>query len=133
MFIRRSPPRGGEMVSSSVDRYCDINRKLLTTPGLWPDQRWRSQIIQVTLCLSLLVSFATVRIYRVHSLSEIAISISQFDNRDHRARCARFGVPGMHALKKTMKQSCFILFHMFYPRPIRNKSTRVRVNRNFRE
>ncbi|KAH0945334.1 hypothetical protein HN011_001543 [Eciton burchellii] len=42
---------------SFEDRYYNVNRKLLVITGLWPYQKWKFRIIQITLFLSILISF----------------------------------------------------------------------------
>lgn len=50
-----------EMISF-IDQYYDINQKLLTIMGLWPYQKWKSRIFQITLFPIVLISFLIAQV-----------------------------------------------------------------------
>lgn len=87
-----------EMVSSSMDRYYDINRKFLTILGLWPYQEWKFRIIKVTLILGLLFSFASVQVYISRSFGDRNFDFTVRQTGATRGVTVR--ALGIHGLKK---------------------------------
>ncbi|XP_011861322.1 PREDICTED: uncharacterized protein LOC105558321 [Vollenhovia emeryi] len=49
-------------MTSFVDQYYNINRKFLTIVGLWPYQKWRSRIFQITLFPCVLMAFLIAQV-----------------------------------------------------------------------
>jgi len=80
-----------EMVSFE-DRYYNVNRKLLVITGLWPYQKWKFRIIQITLFLSILISFLMAQVCR------IVFALIWFHNSRIRASLAKLNLQDGHSI-----------------------------------